>query len=165
MKELNTRLSCAKKPAWPIWRRKHKIDWLHACAISWNLCCDDLVEQLTAAILLLVCNDIRFFGFSFFPRVMMSSVRPISTHFYTSVWNFWLQVAEAKLKAKLACSVGKPRISFAELKGHQHVANAVTVGVYTCFQVFVSRAFISDLKSDYLTWKWHPNKIYTRFLS
>ena len=21
-----------------------------------------------------------------------------------------------------------------------------------------------DLKSDYLTWKWHPNKIYTRFL-
>ena len=45
MKELNTRLSCAKRPAWPIWRRKHKIDWLHACAISRNLCCDDLVES------------------------------------------------------------------------------------------------------------------------
>ena len=79
----------------------------------------------------------------------MSSVRPISVPvqiqytFYTSVWNFWLQVAEAKLKAKLACSVGKPRISFAELKGHQHVANAVTVGVYTCFQGFVSRALSS----------------------
>ena len=44
MKELNTRLSCAKRPAWPIWRRKHKIDWLHACVMSWNLCCYDLVE-------------------------------------------------------------------------------------------------------------------------
>ena len=24
MKDLNTRLSCAKRPAWPTWRRKHK---------------------------------------------------------------------------------------------------------------------------------------------
>ena len=41
------------------------------------------------------------------------------------------------------------------------VANAVIM-VLTLAFVFVSRGFSE--KSDYLTWKWHPNQIYTRFL-
>ena len=44
------------------------------------------------------------------------------------------------LKAKLACSVGKQDfLLIAELKGHEHVANAVIVA--TLAFVFVSRAF------------------------
>ena len=78
-----------------------------------------------------------------------------------------------QLKVKLAGSVvlgSRISSSFAELKGHEHVAKAVTVGINTCCCISVSRAFgvvwwWLVLKSDYLTWKWHPNKIYTRFLS
>ena len=54
-----------------------------------------------------------------------------------------------------------------ELKGHEHVAKAVTVGINTCFFICFLRLWrINDenLKSVYLTWKWHRNKTYTTFL-
>ena len=56
--------------------------------------------------------------------------------------------------------------SFAELKGQEHVANAVTVGNSTYFCICFSLVQYNDedLKSNYLTWKWHPNKIYTSCL-
>ena len=61
------------------------------------------------------------------------------------------------LKAKLACSVGKQDfLLIAELKGHEHVANAVIV-VRLLLYLFLT-------PSDHLTWKWHPNKFCTRFL-
>ena len=62
-----------------------------------------------------------------------------------------------KLKVKLACSVGKQTFQLiAELKGHEHIANAVTVSIKTCFCICFSRLWRSimndeDLKSDYLT--------------
>ena len=51
--------------------------------------------------------------------------------------------------------------SFAELKSHEHVANAITVGINTLPLALYND---EDLKSDYLTLKWQPNKIYERFL-
>ena len=58
------------------------------------------------------------------------------------VRNFCVQVAEASLKSNWLVVLGS-RIcnSFAELKGHEHVAKAVTVGINTCFCISVSRAF------------------------
>ena len=50
--------------------------------------------------------------------------------------------------------------SFAELKSHEHVANAVTVGINT----LPLALYNDDLKSDYLTLKWQPNKIDEIFL-
>ena len=45
--------------------------------------------------------------------------------------------------------------SFAELIGHEHVANAVTVGINTCFRILsvapLAQYNDEDLKSDYLT--------------
>ena len=66
-----------------------------------------------------------------------------------------------EIKVKLACSVvlgSRISSSFAELKGHEHVAK-MFLGVNPLAQY-------NDevLKSDYLTWKRHPNKICTRFL-
>ena len=77
-----------------------------------------------------------------------------------------------ELKVKLACSVvlgGRISSSFAEVKGHDYVAKAVAAGINTCCCISVSLAFgavYNDefLKLDYLTWKWHPNKINTIFL-
>ena len=49
-----------------------------------------------------------------------------------------------ELKVKLAFSVvlgSRISGSFAELKGHKHVAKAVTVGINTCCCIGVSRAF------------------------
>ena len=58
--------------------------------------------------------------------------------------------------------------AFGKIKGHEHVAKAVTVVINTCFFICFLRLWcINDenyLKSDYLTWKWHRNKMYTRFL-
>ena len=54
-----------------------------------------------------------------------------------------------------------------ELKVHEHIAKAVTVGINTCFFIcflHLWRSNDEDLKSDYLMWKWHRNKMYTRFL-
>ena len=54
-----------------------------------------------------------------------------------------------------------------ELKGHKHVAKAVTVGINTRFFICflrLRRSSDENLKSDYLTWKWHRNKMYTGFL-
>ena len=49
-----------------------------------------------------------------------------------------------ELKVKLACSVvlgSRISSSFAELKGYEHVAKAVTVGISTCLCISVSRAY------------------------
>ena len=49
-----------------------------------------------------------------------------------------------ELKVKLACSVvlgSRISSSFAEVKGHDHVAKAVAVGINTCCCISVSRAF------------------------
>ena len=55
-----------------------------------------------------------------------------------------------ELKTKMACGVGKQNFQLiAELKGNEHIANAV--GVNTCF-CLVSRGFSEN--SDYLTRKW-----------
>ena len=59
------------------------------------------------------------------------------------------------LKAKLACS------SLQNLKVI-NISRTLLLLVLTLAFVFVSRGFSE--KSDYLTWKWHPNKIITRFL-
>ena len=43
----------------------------------------------------------------------------------------------------------------------------LNVGINTCFCIWSSRLWRSndeDFKSDYLTWKWHRNKMYTIFL-
>ena len=69
-----------------------------------------------------------------------------------------------RTKAKL---LAKFLAHLAELNGHEDVAKAVTVGINTCcFTCFLLRWHSNDedLKSDYLTWKWHRNKMYTRFL-
>ena len=50
----------------------------------------------------------------------------------------------------------------AEKVTHEHFANRLLLLVLTPAFVFVSRAFSE--KSDYLTWKLHPNKICTRLL-
>ena len=75
-----------------------------------------------------------------------------------------------ELKVKLACSVPRSRFasSFAEPKGHEDGTNAVTVDIKICFLclflVPLAQYNDEDLKSDYLTSKWHPNKIYERSL-
>ena len=49
-----------------------------------------------------------------------------------------------ELKVKLACSVvlgSRISSSFAEVKGHDHVAKAVAVDINTCCCISVSRAF------------------------
>ena len=69
--------------------------------------------------------------------------------------NFWPQVADANLKSDWLVVLGN-RISssFAELKGHEHVAKAVTVGTNLLLYLFVAHlAQYNDenLKSDFLT--------------
>ena len=110
-------------------------------------------KQLTAAILLLVCNDMRFFRFAHFSNWKMKvSVRslnilcnwPINAPvqiqytFYISVWNFWLQITDGNWKPNWFVA-SRISSSFAELKGHEHVANSVTVGINTCFCICFSR--------------------------
>ena len=49
-----------------------------------------------------------------------------------------------ELKVKLACSAvlgSRISSSFAELKGHEHLAKAVAVGINTCCCSSVSRAY------------------------
>ena len=74
MKTLNTRLSCAKRPAWPRWLHKHTIDRLCACAISWNLYCDDLVELCTKRRKVKKCKT--FFGDMNMP-VFFRNAKPV----------------------------------------------------------------------------------------
>ena len=72
-----------------------------------------------------------------------------------------------KSQTGLQCWEAEFLAHFAELKGHEHVAKALNVGINTCFCICFSRLWRSndeDLKSDYLTWKWHQNKMYTIFL-
>ena len=63
--------------------------------------------------------------------------------FCISVWNFRLQIADANWKTNcMVCSVWKQNfwlIHRTELKGHEHVANSVTVGINTCFAICFSR--------------------------
>ena len=67
-----------------------------------------------------------------------------------------------EIKVKLACRVGNKAEFLThslELKGHEHIAKAVTVDINTCFGIRFSLFWglynDEDLKSDYLTWKWH----------
>ena len=70
-----------------------------------------------------------------------------------------------KSQTGLSCWEAEFLAHLAELKGPDHVAKAVTVGINTCFFTCFLRLWRSndeDLKSDYLTWKWHRNTMYTR---
>ena len=68
-----------------------------------------------------------------------------------------------ELKAKMACSVGSRIISNSWQNSKvMNMSRTILLLVLTLAFVFASCPF-SD-KSDYLTWKWHPNKIYIRFL-
>ena len=72
-----------------------------------------------------------------------------------------------KSQTGLQCWEAEFLAHLVELKCHEHVAKAVTVGINTCIFICFLRLWrINDenLKSDYLTWKWHRNKMYTRFL-
>ena len=54
--------------------------------------------------------------------------------FCISVWNFWLQMTDAKPNC-MVCSVWKQNfllIHRTELKGYEHIANSVTVVINTC---------------------------------
>ena len=93
------------------------------------------------------------FGFSgflfvFFPREMKVSVR--SLYILCKLTNqcscpeFLAASCRYELKVKLACSVvfgSRISSSFSELKGHEHAAKAVTVGINTCCFISVSRVF------------------------
>ena len=88
----------------------------------------------------------RFFGFfAFFPREIKVSVQslnmvckltnqcscPGSVHVLCISMEFLPANWRCELKAKMACGVGKLIYLIAE--GHEHVANAVDVGVNTCY--------------------------------
>ena len=128
-------------------------------------------KQLSAAILLLVCNDMRFFGFPhIFPtgnegnckivqhsKLIKQCSWPDSVHvLYTVSVEFLAANCRCELQTKLACSVGKQNFWLIAEQGHEHVANRLLLLVLTLAFVFVSRAFSE--KSDYSTWKLHPNK-------
>ena len=86
--------------------------------------------------------------------------------FYTSVWNFCPPArCRCELGAKLACSV-ESRISSSFVQ-EPITNNGLLIRFNTCFCICFLRLWreIGFLKSDYFTWKWHPNRIYTRFLS
>ena len=96
---------------------------------------------------------VRICGFSvfpFFPREMKVSVRSLNivckltNQCPESVDLLYISMkllavnCRCELKAKMACGVGKQNLQLiAELKGHEHVANAV--GVNTCFCFCLSR--------------------------
>ena len=72
-----------------------------------------------------------------------------------------------KSQTGLQCWEAEFLAHLVELKGHEHVAKAVTVGINSYFFIcFLGLWRINDenLKSDYLTWNWHQNKMYTRCL-
>ena len=78
MAKINTRLFCANRPALPRWRRKHKIDQLCACAISWNLCCDGLVEFTV---------DECFKSLQLFENNKSPGEDGLTVEFYKTFWN------------------------------------------------------------------------------
>ena len=101
-------------------------------------------KQLTAAVLLLVCNGMRFF--SFFPRLIKVSVRSFNmlykftTRFIYQYGIFGRNLQMQKDQTGLLAVLGsRLHSSFAELKGHGNFANAVTVGINTCFCICFSR--------------------------
>ena len=105
-------------------------------------------KQLTAAVLLLVCNGMRFF--SFFPRLIKVSVRSFNmlykftTRFIYQYGIFCRKLEMQKDQTSLLAVLGsRLHSSFAELKGHENVANAVNVGINTCFCICFSRLWRS----------------------
>ena len=87
----------------------------------------------------------RSLGFSHFPTGN-EGVLDRSTYTYYMYQCFCPELLAAsgryELKVKLACSVelgSKMSSSFADLTGHEHVANAVTNGINTCFCICFSR--------------------------
>ena len=116
----------------------------HEATLFWSE--NPTQKQFSAAILHLVCNDMRFFRFAHFShRKIKVSVRslnilcnwPINAPvqiqytFFISVWNFWLQITDTKWKPNWFVLLGS-------IKGHEHVANSVTVGINTCFCICFS---------------------------
>ena len=114
------------------------------------------------------------FFFAFFPRIMKVSVRslnilckltnqgscPDSVHVLYISMEFLAANCRSEKPSWVIVLRFRLSSSFVELKGHEHVVNAVTVGMTTCF----CTCFLyndDDLQSDYLTWKWHPYEIYT----
>ena len=114
-------------------------------------------KQFTAAILLPVCNDMRFFRFAHFShgkiKVSVRSLniprnRPINAlvqiqyTFYISVWSFWLQITDANWKPnQFVVLGGRISSSFTELKGHEHITcrELCYCGINTCFCICFSR--------------------------
>ena len=105
-------------------------------------------KQLTAAVLLLVCNGMGFF--SFFPRLIKVSVRSFNmlykftTRFIYHYGIFCRKLEMQKDQTSLLAVLGsRLHSSFAELKGLENVANAVNVGINTCFCICFSRLWRS----------------------
>ena len=123
-----------------------------------------------AAIPVLVCNDMRFFRFAHFSHGKIKvSVRSLnicldSIHvLYISMEFLVAANCRCELKATqnwLVVLGSRISSSLQNLK-FMNMSRTLLPLVLTLAFVFVSCGFSE--KSGYLKWKWHRNKIYTRF--
>ena len=108
-------------------------------------------------------RDMKYFCHRRWKSVARNIVHGCSgvTYTYISIYNFWLQIAVRK--AKVTCSVEmQTGSSLVELKGHEYVAKAVTLGVTTCFCISgFSRIWRSIMAICNLI-IWHGNSIQIR---